>query len=106
MHSTEQSLEDLGEQVEPTERAKVESAVGDLKDALKGDVKEQIEAKSQALAEAAAPLAQKAYEQAQAAEGAAGAGAAGHDGGAEAADDIVDAEFEEVKDDDSQSKTG
>ena len=111
VHSTEQSLEDLGEQVEPTERAKVESAVGDLKDALKGDVKEQIEAKSQALAEAAAPLAQKAYEQAQAAEGAAGAGAAGNDGGAEAADDIVDAEFEEVKDDevkddDSQSKTG
>ena len=106
VHSTEKSLEDLGEQVEPTERAKVESAVGDLKDALKGDVKEQIEAKSQALAEAAAPLAQKAYEQAQAAEGAAGAGAAGNDGGAEAADDIVDAEFEEVKDDDSQSKTG
>jgi molecular chaperone DnaK len=103
VHATEKSLEDLGEKVEPAERAQVEAAVSDLKDALKGDDKDQIEAKSKALAEASAGLAQKAYEQAQAEAG--NGGAPGPDAaGAQAADDIVDAEFEEVKDDDSQPK--
>ncbi len=103
VHATEKSLEDLGEKVEPAERAQVEAAVSDLKDALKGDDKDQIEVKSKALAEASAGLAQKAYEQAQAEAG--DGGAPGPDAaGAQAADDIVDAEFEEVKDDDSQPK--
>ncbi|TDJ46873.1 MAG: molecular chaperone DnaK, partial [Gammaproteobacteria bacterium] len=103
VHATEKSLEDLGEKVEPEERAQVEAAVSDLKAALKGDDKDQIEAKSKALAEASAGLAQKAYEQAQAEE--AGNSAPGSDAaGGQAADDIVDAEFEEVKDDESQSK--
>jgi len=102
VHATEKSLEDLGEKVEPSERAGVESAVSDLKDALKGDDKDSIEAKSKTLAEASAGLAQKAYEQAQAqGEGAAPEADAGS--GPAADDGVVDAEFEEVKDDD-QSK--
>jgi len=102
VHASEKSLEDLGEKVEPAERAAVEAAVSDLKDALKGDDKDALEAKTKALAEASAGLAQKAYEQAQ------GDGAApGPEAGAQAPDDsVVDAEFEEVKDDDSQSKAG
>jgi molecular chaperone DnaK len=100
VHATEKSLSDLGEKVEPAERAAAESAVSDLKEALKGDDKDTIEAKSQALAEASSTLAQKAFEQAQAE----GAEPGAEDGaGANADDGVVDAEFEEVKSDDSKS---
>jgi len=91
VHATEKTLEDLGEKVEAEERAAIESAMSDLKEALKTDDKEKIETKTQALAEASASLAQKAYEQAAADEAA--TGDASEDG-------VVDAEFEEVKDDD------
>jgi molecular chaperone DnaK len=99
VHSTEKSLEDLGEQVEAEERAKIETAVADLKEALKGDDKDVLETKSKALAEAAAPMAQKAYEKAAAESGAEGAA----DTDAAGDDSVVDAEFEEVKDDDQKS---
>jgi len=100
LHATEKSLSDLGEKVEPAERAAAEAAISDLKDALKSDDKDTIEAKSQALAEASSTLAQKAYEQAQAE----GAEPGAEDGaGANADDGVVDAEFEEVKSDDSKS---
>ncbi len=93
VHATEKSLEDLGEKVEAEERARIESALSDLKEALKGEEKEKIETKTSALAEASASMAQKAYEQASA------DGEAGDAGGADSADDgVVDAEFEEVKD--------
>jgi molecular chaperone DnaK len=83
--------------VTPEDRAQVEAAVSDLKDALKADDKELLETKSKALAEASAGLAQKAYEQAQQ-----DAGEATADAGA-ADDGVVDAEFEEVKEDESKS---
>ncbi|MDP7419606.1 MAG: molecular chaperone DnaK, partial [Gammaproteobacteria bacterium] len=101
VHATEKSLEDLGEKVDPAERGQAESAIGDLKEALKGDDKDTIEAKTKALAEISAGFAQKAYEQAQAAEGE--GPAAGEQGAAD--DSVVDAEFEEVNDDDSQPKS-
>jgi molecular chaperone DnaK len=101
VHATEKSLEDLGEQVDPAERGQVESAIGDLKEALKSDDKESIETKTKALAEASAGLAQKAYEQAQAAE----SGGSEAEGQGAADDSVVDAEFEEVNDDDSQPKS-
>ncbi|MFK8017573.1 MAG: molecular chaperone DnaK [Gammaproteobacteria bacterium] len=97
VHATEKSLADLGEKVESAERGAIESAIADLKTALEGDDKDTIEAKSKALAEASASMAQKAYEQAEAADGEGGAQAGG------AADDVVDAEFEEVSDDDKKS---
>jgi molecular chaperone DnaK len=94
VHASEKSLSDLGEKVDPAERGKVETAVADLKEALKGDSKETIEAKTQALAEASAGLAQQAYAQAEQGEAGDEAAAAG---GAD--EDVVDAEFEEVPDD-------
>jgi molecular chaperone DnaK len=101
VHSAEKSLEDLGEKVDAAERGQVESAIGDLQEALKGDDKELLETKTKALAEASAGLAQKAYEQAQAA--ASGEPEAQAQGAAD--DSVVDAEFEEVNDDDSQPKS-
>ena len=62
-----------------------------------------IETKTNALAEASAGLAQKAYEQAQQQEGAADAGASPGGGEAGGGEDVVDAEFEEVKEDENKS---
>ncbi len=104
LHSTEKSLKDLGEKVEPAERASVEAAMNDLRTALKGDDKEAIERKAEALAQAAAPAVQRAY-QAEASAGAAGAAEAGGGAGPSAGgkDDVLDAEFEEVKDKDPKA---
>ena len=59
VHSSEKALSDLGDKVQPEERASIESAISDLKTALKGDDKAVIEAKSRALSEAAAGMAQR-----------------------------------------------
>jgi molecular chaperone DnaK len=102
VHAVERSLKDLGDKVEAGERASVESAVSDLRTALKGDDREVIEKKTEALAQASAGIAQKAY--AGSAGEAGPAGAAGPEPGAAGAgagggkEDVVDAEFEEVKD--------
>ena len=107
IHAVEKSVKDLGEKVDQGERAKVESAISDLRTALKGDDKGTIEKKTEALAQASAAIAQQAYAASQgAAAGAdAGAGAAGAAGGqgGPARDDVVDAEFEEVKDKDRKA---
>ena len=101
VHSSEKALSDLGEKVQPDERAAIESAVADLKTALQGDDKSVIEAKSRALSEAAAGLAQRVYqEQAQAEQGAAGAEPEMDSGGDDA--DVTDAEFEDVTPDDQK----
>jgi molecular chaperone DnaK len=95
IHSTEKSIKDLGDKVEAGEKAAAESAIAELKTAIEGDDKDLIEAKTQVLTEAAGKIAEKAYgEQAQ--EGAAQPGAE-QAGSAAADDDVVDAEFEEVK---------
>ena len=81
-HSVEKTLKDLGDKVDPAERAQVESAISDLRAALKSDDKAVIEKKTDALAQASAAIAQRAYASEQAAgagPGAAGAaGAGGH----------------------------
>ena len=100
IHAVERSVKDLGEKVEPGERASVESAIADLRTALKGDDRAVIEKKTEALAQASAGIAQKAYAGEAGASGAtAGAepGAAG-EGAAGGKENVVDAEFEEVKD--------
>ncbi|HEY8521707.1 MAG TPA: molecular chaperone DnaK [Gammaproteobacteria bacterium] len=93
VHATEKSLKELGDKVPGDERARIESALSELKDAIKGDNKATIEAKLKAVSDAAAALAQRAY--ASAGQGAAGGEQRTADGG----DNVVDAEFEEVKDD-------
>ncbi len=98
IHAAEKSLKDLGDQVEASEKEAIESAIADLKKALEGSDKDEIEAKTKALAEASGKLAEKAYSAGSADAGAAGAaGAEAASGSAD--DDVVDAEFEEVKDD-------
>ena len=100
VHGVEKALKDLGDKVDGGERAKVESALSDLRSVLKGDDKSAIDKKAEALMQASANIAQAA---AAAQAGGAGAGAqdpAGGEAGAQpkATDDAVDAEFEEVKD--------
>ncbi|MCC5861457.1 MAG: Hsp70 family protein, partial [Gammaproteobacteria bacterium] len=104
LHSTEKTLAELGDKVTAEENTAIESAMEGLREALKGDDHAAIEEKSRALAEASAAMAQRVYgEQAAAGEGAAPGGDAGAEGGARRDDDVVDAEFEEVKDDDKKS---
>jgi len=112
IHTVEKTVKDLGDKVDAGERAKVESAISDLRTALKGDDKGVIEKKTEALAQASASIAQKAYaanpggpEGAAGPGGAAGGGAAGAGAsGAQAGrEDVVDAEFEEVKDKDRKA---
>jgi molecular chaperone DnaK len=98
VHATEKSLAELGEKVSQEERGSIESAISEVKETLKGDNKEAIERKLKALSEAAAGMAQRAYaeHEANGTEGAAGSTAGGQD------EHIVDAEFEEVDDDDKK----
>jgi molecular chaperone DnaK len=97
IHSTEKSLIDLGEQVEAEDKSNIEAAIAALKTAMEGTDKDEISAKTEALAAASSKLAEKAY--AANAEGAEPVDAnAAAEPTADANDDVVDAEFEEVKD--------
>jgi molecular chaperone DnaK len=95
IHATEKSLRELGDKVSGEERGKIEAALADVKEAIKSDNKSVIETKLKALGEASAGMAQRLYSSQQGA----GGGPSG-DQPADAGDDnVVDAEFEEVKDD-------
>ena len=103
-HAVDKSLKDLGDKVDGAERAKVESALSDLRSVLKSDDKGAIDKKAEALMQASGNIAQQAAAaQAGTAGAGAGPGAQGAAGGAGSSqgksnDDAVDAEFEEVKD--------
>jgi molecular chaperone DnaK len=98
LHATEKSVKDLGDKVTGEERAAIEAAISDLRGVLKGDDQSAIEHKAEALAKASAPVVQRAYQ----AENAGGAGpeaeASAKPGADAAKDDVLDAEFEEIKD--------
>ncbi len=94
-HAVEKSLKDLGDKLDAAEKAAIEKALEELREALKGNDKEAITSKTQALAEASQKLAEKAYADKAQADG----GAAPQAGSEE---DVVDAEFTEVKDDDKK----
>ncbi|MCC5812594.1 MAG: molecular chaperone DnaK [Ectothiorhodospiraceae bacterium] len=96
IHSARKSLTDLGENVDASEKEAVEKAIAELEEAAKGDDKDAITAKTQALAEHAGKLAEKAYAKAGEQPGQQGDAEATQ---SKADDDVVDAEFEEVKDD-------
>jgi len=101
IHASEKSLKELGEKASGEERHAVESAISDLKSAMERDEKDAIEAKTAALAQASAAIAQKLYAQ-QGEQEAAGGGTGDADSPSEG---VVDAEFEEV-DEDRKSKSG
>jgi len=104
LHSTEKTLKDLGDKVEASERGNVEAALNDLRTALKGDDKDAIDRKAEALGQAAAPIVQRAYQAGAGAEAAGqGPGPGGEAGGAGGKEDVLDAEFEEVKDKDRKA---
>ncbi|MFV3386594.1 molecular chaperone DnaK [Pseudomonas sp. NY15364] len=93
VHATRKMLTEAGDKATADEKAAIEKAIGELEVAVKGDDKAAIEAKMNALSEATTPLAQKMYaEQPQGGAAQADAGDA-----KDAGDDVVDAEFEEVK---------
>ena len=107
VYTTEKSIKDLGDKVDDDTKAKVESGVADLKKAMEGDDVEEIKRASEALSQTSHKLAEAMYQQAaqtgedqpgDTEEGQAGAG--GDTGTAAGADeDVVDADFEEIKDD-------
>ncbi|SIS42203.1 molecular chaperone DnaK [Thalassolituus maritimus] len=96
IHATRKTLEEAGDKATDDEKSAIEAAIADLEEALKGDDKDNIEAKTNALTEASSSLAQKLYAE-QAAQAEAAGGAEQADSSAQD-DDVVDAEFEEVKD--------
>jgi len=107
IHSVKKSLAEHGGTLEEAEKAKIEAAIKDAEEALKGENKTEIESKTDALMTASQKLGEKVYADMQAAQqaasGAAGAaGAATGDAGAPGAkpddENVVDADFKEVKD--------
>jgi len=103
VHSVRKSLTEYGDKLEGAEKEAIEAAIKDLEESLKGEDKDAIEAKTNALMTASQKLGEKMYADMQAAQGAAGAaGGPGADAGAQAKpadDNVVDAEFKEVKKD-------
>jgi len=99
IHATRKSMEQLGDKLESGEKSSIESAIKDLEETMKGEDKDAIEGRIKTLGEASAKMAERLYAQQQ---GGAPGGAAGPDMDPKAGgdkDDVVDAEFEEVKDD-------
>ncbi|MCL7743370.1 molecular chaperone DnaK [Guyparkeria hydrothermalis] len=99
IHTVEKAMTDAGEALTDEDKKPVNEAIEELREAMKGDDKAEIDAKVEALSQASATVMQKAQ-----AAGQGGEGAAGEAGGEQAKqdDDVVDAEFEEVKDDDKK----
>ncbi len=101
IHATRKSMEELGDKLEAGEKSEIEAAIKELEEAIKGDDKDDIEAKTRKLTELSGKMAERLYAQQQ-------AGGATTEGGTEKAagagkeEDVVDAEFEEVKDDDKK----
>jgi molecular chaperone DnaK len=97
VHSVKKSLTEHGDKLDAGEKEKIEAAIKDVEDAIKSDDKETIEAKTNALMEASQKLGEKVYAEQQGQQG--GAEEAQPQGEKTVDADVVDAEFEEVKDD-------
>ena len=100
IHATEKTLEEMGDKVEASEKADIEAAITDLQEAIKGEDKELIDQKTEALTALSGKMAEKMYADAGAQTEADGASAEAESNAD--ADDVVDAEFEEVKEDDKK----
>jgi molecular chaperone DnaK len=102
IHATEKSLKELGDQVGAEEKSGIEHAIEALKAAVKSDDKAEIEAKTNDLTELSGKLAERVYAQKSASEEHASGAHGSSEHHATADDGVVDAEFEEVKDDDKK----
>jgi molecular chaperone DnaK len=96
VHSTEKTLADYGDKVSAADKSAIEAAVAELKTAMEGEDVDAIQARTNAVAQASMKLGEAMYQASQAG-GEAGGGEAGPGN-----DDVVDADFEEVSDDDQQ----
>ncbi len=99
IHATNKALTEYAEQLEEGEKEGIEAAIKDLQEVIKGEDKEAIEAKTATLAEKSGKLTERAYAAQAKANEAQGAEAETSEANAGSQDDVVDAEFEEVKDD-------
>ena len=99
IHSVKKSLKEYGDQLSSDEKAKIETALNDAEEVLKTDNKEDIDAKTQVLTEAAHKLAEKMYQQndQQGQQAQPESGASSNQGEKPVEGEVVDAEFEEVK---------
>lgn len=103
VHATEKSLKEAGDKVEADEKTKIESAINELKEVLKGEDKDLIEQKTKDLTDASSKMAERLYAEQNAAGQQPGAEAPGGDASEEKKDEnVMDAEFEEVKEDDKK----
>jgi molecular chaperone DnaK len=102
IHTTEKTLEEAGDKVSEADKSTIDTAVTDLRSALEGDDAEDIAAKTQTLAQASMKLGEHLYQQSGAEGGDAGGEGGDGDATAEGGDDVVDADFEEVDDDDEK----
>ena len=100
IHTAEKSLSDFGEKVSEADRSTIETAIADLKSALEGEDVEAIKAKSNVLAQASMKLGEAMYQSGDA--GTEGGAAAAEGDGTQSNEDVVDADFEEVRDDDDK----
>jgi molecular chaperone DnaK len=101
VHATQKTLIEAGDKVTADEKSAIEAAIKQVEEVVKSDDQEAIDKAVQKLTEASSNMAQKMYAEAQAnSEQGAAAGQGGNQGGGhDAKDDVVDAEFEEVKED-------
>jgi molecular chaperone DnaK len=104
IHSTQKSLSELGEKVSAADKSAVETAIADLKSVLEGEDTEAIQSKTNGLAQVAMKLGEALYKsQQQQSAGPQETGGADGDKASGGKDDVVDADFTEVKDDDKNS---
>ncbi|MEJ2107199.1 MAG: molecular chaperone DnaK [Acidiferrobacteraceae bacterium] len=102
IHGVKKSMGEMGDKLDKAEKEKIETAITDLEAALQEGDKEKIESGTQTLSEASHKLAEQMYSQAEGAEAASGEGATGEEAKSGDKDEVVDAEFEEVKDEKSK----
>jgi molecular chaperone DnaK len=103
IHATGRSMTELGDKISAGDKSTVEAAIADLKQAMEGDDTETIKTKTNALAQASMKLGEALYKTQGAAGGEAGPAPGGGAASSEANDDVVDADFTEVKDDDKKA---
>jgi molecular chaperone DnaK len=104
VHSTQKSLAELGDKVSAADKSAVETAIADLKSVMEGEDAEAIKSKTNGLAQVAMKLGEALYKSQQPPEsGQTPGGDGGENAGEAAKDDVVDADFTEVKDDDKKS---
>jgi molecular chaperone DnaK len=100
IHATQKTLQEVGDKVQGDERSKIESAINELKDAMKSDDKAEIERKTRHLTEVSGKLAERLYgQQAEAGGPTSGGTEQPSASGAKSSEEVVDAEFEEVRED-------